>query len=151
MWITITESKFLEQCTGSEVNAIKTAALATSQGEPLSATIAKVVQEVRGYVAACGRNRLDSDLGTIPGELEADAIAIVRYRALNRLPIKSLLTSTRETEYRDAREKMKDVAACRFSIEQPAIVSEQKIPGGTSVRVVTKTRRRAGRENLSGL
>ncbi len=149
-WITITEAKFLEQITGPEATAIKTAALAASQTEPLTATIAKVVQEVRGYVAANAANRLENDRTTIPQELEADAIAIIRYRALNRLPVKSLLTPTREQEYKDARDKLKDVAAGRFNVEQPTTVSDQVISGG-SVQVVTKTCRPGKRSKLNGL
>lgn len=125
-WITLTEAKFLQHCTGAETTAIKSAALGTGQTEPLTDTLVKVVQEVRGYVAACGRNSLGDGV-TIPAELEGAAYALVRYRALNRLPVKTLLTETRITEYKDAQTLLRDVAACRFAIEQPATVSSQVI------------------------
>jgi hypothetical protein len=150
-WTTITEAKFLEQCAGPEVTAIKSAALGTGQSEPLTATIAKVVQEVRGYVAACAQNRLDSDTSKIPAELEADAIAIVRYRALNRLNVRSLLSESRAQEYRDALDKLKMVAACKFALEQPTDVSTQVIPSGSAAEVVTSTTRQSTRSNLAGL
>lgn len=148
-WTTLTEAKFLEHCTGPEVAALKTAALGSGQGEPLSAMLAKVVQEVRGYVAANQQNQLGEGV-TIPSELESAAIAIARYRAINRLPIKSLLTETRIAECKDALQLLRDTAAGRFRIEQPATVSDQVI-AGPAVEVVTSTTRTATRAKLSGL
>jgi phage gp36-like protein len=148
-WNTLTEAKFLEHLTGAEVTAIKTAALATAQTEPLTAMLAKVVQEVRGYIAAHEQNVLGEGV-TIPDELESAALAIARYRALNRLPIRSLLTETRITEYKDALRLLEHVAAGKFAIEQPATPSEQ-IVSGPGVEVVTSTTRKATREKLSGL
>ncbi len=148
-WATLTEAKFLQHCTGAEVTAIKSAALASGQTEPLTDTLAKVVQEVRGYVAAFGQNTLGLGV-TIPSELENAACAIARYRALNRLPVKSLLTPTREQEYRDALALLRDVAAGRFAIEQPETPSTQ-VMAGPGVEVASNTTRKATRHKLSGL
>ncbi len=150
-WIELTEEKFLEQITGAEANAIRTAALGTGQGEPLTATLAKVVQQVRGYIAANINNTLGAG-DTIPQELESAAVAIARYTALNRLPIKTLLTETRITEYKDALTLLRDTAAGKFVVEKPATKSTQQIAAsGIGVEVVTSTTRKATREKLSGL
>lgn len=130
-WITLTEAKFLAQCTGAETNAIKTAALASAQTEPLTETLANVVQQVRGYVAANSANQLGEGV-TLPAELLTAAVAIARYVALNRLPVKSLLTETRIAEYKDALTLLRDVAAGRFAIEQPTTASEQVLTGSSS-------------------
>lgn len=148
-WVTLTEAKFLAQCTGAETTAIKTAALASAQSEPLTETLANVVQQVRGYVAANSANQLGEGT-TLPAELLSAAVAIARYVALNRLPVKSLLTETRIGEYKDALTLLRDVAAGRFAIEQPTTASTQVI-AGPGVEVVTSTTRRATREKLSGL
>lgn len=148
-WSTLTEAKFLKSCTGAETTAIKTAALATAQAEPLTATLAAVVQEVRGYVAAWGQNTLGEG-STIPGELENAACAIARYRALNRLPVKSLLTETRIGEYKDAIALLRDVAAGKFALEQPETPTTQVLAGPGIERVDTTTRQ-ATRESLRGL
>lgn len=148
-WNTLTEAKFLQHCTGAEATAIKTAALASGQADPLADTLAKVVQEVRGYIAAHQQNALGEGV-TIPDELENAACAIARYRAFNRLPVKSLLTETRITEYKDALALLRDVAAGRFAIEQPVTVSDQ-VTGGPGVEIVSSTTRRATRAKLSGL
>lgn len=140
MWIELTEEKFQEQLSGPEAKALQTAALGTGQPEPLGATLAKVVQQVRGYIAANPSNRL-AEGSTIPAELESAAIAIVRYIALNRLPVKSLLTDTRVGEYKDALAQLRDVAAGRFAIEQPARPSEQITTGTSAPKITGKTRR----------
>jgi len=149
-WSTLTEAKFLQHCTGAETNAIKTAALGTGQGEPLTDTLARVVQEVRGYIGAWSANTL-GDGSTIPAELESAAVAIARFRALNRLPVKSLLTDNRVQEYKDALRLLEQVAAGKFAIEKPETASAQVIERGGAVEVVSSTTRRATREKLSGL
>jgi phage gp36-like protein len=148
-WITLTEAQFLTQLTGAETSALKTAALAAGQGEPLTETLRKAVQLVRGYISGNSANKLGEG-DTIPQELESAAIAIARYSAINRLPVKSLLTEGRVNEYRDALSLLKDVAAGRFKIEQPATPSTQII-SGPGVQVVTSTCRKATRQKLSGL
>lgn len=148
-WVTLTEAKFLQHCSGAEVTAIKSAALGSGQTEPLTDTLAKVVQEVRGYVSAHGQNVLGEG-STIPAELETAALAIARFRSLNRLPIRSLLTPTREQEYRDALTLLRDVAAGKFAVEQPTTPSDQ-VTSGPAIEVASSTTRRATRDKLSGL
>jgi phage gp36-like protein len=148
-WVTLTEAKFLAQLTGAETSALKSAALASGQTEPLTETLANVVQQVRGYVAANSSNRLGDGV-TIPQELVSAAVAIARYVALNRLPVKSLLTDTRISEYRDALTLLRDVAAGKFRIEQPATISSQVI-GGPAVTLVSSNTRKATRTDLRGL
>ena len=148
-WVTLTEAKFLAQCTGAETNALKSAALAAGQTEPLTETLANIVQQVRGYVAANSANRLGDGV-TVPQELLSAAVAMARYVALNRLPVKSLLTDTRITEYKDALTLLRDVAAGRFRIEQPTTISSQVI-GGPAVTLVSNSTRKATRATLAAL
>lgn len=148
-WITLAESDVQARLAGAELTALKTAALASGQTNPLTPIIAQVIQEVRGYVAACGNNRLGEG-STIPQELENDALAIIRYRLATRLPVSSLLNDARKEEYRDALRKLERVADCRFRIEQPAVVSDQVI-AGPAIEVAGSTTRKATREKLTGL
>lgn len=149
-WITIDETNVLTTLTGAEVTALKTAALGAGQPDPLLDTIAKVIQEVRGYVAGNQINRLGAG-AVIPQELEADALAIIRYRAFNRLPVgRGLLTQSRIDEYKDAIAKLHDVAAGRFRIEQPADISTQVI-AGPAVQLASKSRREMKRGKMRGI
>lgn len=150
-WITPTLADTLATLSAPEKSALQTAVLATGQSDPLAETLAQVVQEVRGYVAACKGNTLDADTGTIPAELKPDALAIVRFRAANRLNVRALLGENRVAEYKDAVRKLEMVAACRFAVEQPANLSSQVTTSGAGVTVVAKTTRTAGRSKLAGL
>ena len=148
-WITLSQTNVLAALTGPEVTALQTAALGDGQPDPLADTILKVIQEVRGYVAGNQMNRLGEG-ATIPQELESDAIAIIRYRALNRLPDVGLLTESRRAEYRDALAHLKDVARGLVRLEVPADVSTQVI-AGPAVQLGTAQPRSLTRKNMRGL
>jgi len=149
MWIYVSESDVLTRLSGPEAAAMKTAALQTGQANPLPEVITQVVREVRGYVKACARNTL-GDGETIPDEILGAAINRIRYDLATRLPVPSLLTEARLEANRAAIALLRDVAACRFTLEQPATASAE-ISAATSAQVVTKTTRIATRAKLSGL
>jgi len=118
-WITITTGDVQTRLTGPEMDAFRTAATAFGQVDPLPEIIAQVVDEIRGYIAACSENRLGA-AGTIPPRLLATAINIIRYRYATRLPgMSSLIDPLRVAEYNDALRLLQQVAACDFSIEDP--------------------------------
>jgi glycerate-2-kinase len=148
-WITLDETNVQTRLTGPELSALKSAALAPGQVNPLPEIIAKVIQEVRGRVAACQLNRIGAG-STIPDELTESALAIIRYRLLTRLPVASLLTDARREEYRDALRLLADVAASHFRIEQPSTPTTQII-SGPATEVASKSERKATREKMRGL
>ena len=118
-WISLTADSVATRLAGPELDAVRSAALATGQADPLPEIVAAVVEEVRGYVAACPRNRLGAT-GTLPKALEASALALCRGRLLSRLPVPSLDTEARRREVEDAQKLLRDVAAGRFYVDQPA-------------------------------
>ena len=148
MWITLTESDIQATLSGPELTALKTAALAAGQSDPLPDILARVTREVRGYVAGCDKNTL-GDGDTIPDELEGAAVALARYYLCTRLPVR-LLTEERKEEYRSALTLLRDVAACRYAIVQPATASAEIISKPT-VQVASSRTRIAGNSNLNGL
>ena len=148
-WNTLAESDVQTRLSGAELTALKTAALASGQSSPLPDVITQVVQEVRARVAACPQNRLGEG-ATVPDELRACALDLIRYRLLTRLPVASLITPAREAEYKDALALLRDVARCEFRIEQPTSISSQVI-AGPAVTLVSSTTRKATRDNLRGL
>jgi phage gp36-like protein len=117
-WIAISESAVRSTLAAAELSALRTVQLAAGQMDPLAEIIERTVDEVRGYVAANPLNRVGA-AGTIPGELEAAALALVRYRLVTRLPLKTLLTEARKDEQRDAITLLRDVAGGRFAILPP--------------------------------
>lgn len=116
-WISLTAADVATRLAGPELDAVRSAALAAD--DPLPEIVAAVVEEVRGYVAACPRNRLGAT-GTLPKALEAAALALCRGRLLSRLPVPSLDTEARRREVEDAQKLLRDVAAGRFYVDQPA-------------------------------
>jgi hypothetical protein len=118
MWITLAEDDILTRLAAKELAAVKAAATAPGQPDPLPEAIAQVVREVRGYVAACPSNTLGPD-GTIPDELALAALNRIRYELATRLPVAALLTQARVDSNTAATAMFKEVAACRFKLVQP--------------------------------
>ena len=117
-WITLTEANLGERLAAAELAALQSAAVG-AYGNTVPDVLASVVAEVRGRVAANGRNQLGA-AGTIPDELKAAALAIARWRILSRLPgMKSLQDEARRSEYADALSLLAAVADGKFAILQP--------------------------------
>jgi hypothetical protein len=148
-WIPLTETEVITKLSGPEISAMKTAALQAAQVNPLPGIISQVILEIRGYVAACQRNQL-GDGETIPDELQGAAISRIRFELATRLPVASLLTEDRRTANANALTLMRDAAACRFLIVQPATAAADQA-AGPAVQLVSSTTRKATREKLSGL
>lgn len=151
-WIALTESKVEARLTKPELTALLTAARQTDQTDAglLAAAISTVTSEVRGYVAACNKNTL-GESGTIPEELESAALALIRRHLFTRLPgMRSLYDSIREQETKDALDRLRDTAACKFAIVPPVTAAPEQA-SGPGVQVISSRPRVATREGLSGL
>ena len=138
-WSTLTESQVTSQFSGAE----KAAYDAKRGDDVLSDIITHVVHEVRGYVGV--KHRLASGV-TIPDALVSSAIAIVRFRFLNGLPSKSLITDDRRKEYDNALELLRSVAAGNFAIEDV----DGGDAGGNSTVISNQSNRLSG-SDLGGL
>lgn len=151
-WITLTELKVQNRLTAPELTALKSAAIAGSQTAAaiLAAAIDDIVGEVRGYV---GRRYTLGEAGTIPEELEATALALIRRHLFTRLPgMKGLFDELRQQEAKDALQRLRDVAKGDFVIvppSDPAPSDEQA--GGNGVTLIGSRDRVATRDQLSGL
>jgi hypothetical protein len=138
-WITLTSDDVKRSLSGAELGALRTAALASGQTDPLPTVIADVVNEIRGYIAACDRNTLGEG-ATIPDKLKNAALSRIRYEAFTRLPVtRGLLTQDRVDANSAAIALLRDVAGCRFAIEEPTTASTESI-SAPSPSVGTRTR-----------
>ncbi|MDR2981995.1 MAG: hypothetical protein LBV12_07075 [Puniceicoccales bacterium] len=117
-WVPLTIDDVATKITGPELDAARSSAKAKNQPDPLPDIIQSVIDTVRGYVLTCANNTVGPS-GTIPSQLVETALILVRTGALNRLPVSSLHTDARMKEYDNAIARLKDVAACRFTIEAP--------------------------------
>lgn len=150
-WVTIAESDIITKLSGPEISAMKSAALAAGQANPLPEIITQVVAEIRGYVAGCSSNTLGEG-ATIPSELLGTAIARIRYELATRLPVETLLTEPRKTANEDALTRLRDVAACRFAIVPPATAAPaEDQAGGTSTPRVCRPRKKFTDRSQDGI
>lgn len=122
MWTTLTSADLSATLLATESAALSTFALAPGASDPVATALAAMAEEVRGYVSAHAGMPLGQP-GTIPSELQATALAIARWRLLNRLATgrasQVLLTEARRREYEEAVARLKDVAAGRFFVSPP--------------------------------
>lgn len=118
MWITLTEADVLTRLAGPELAALKSAATAAGQTNPLPEVTAQIVREVRGYVAAGRQVELGVE-GTIPDELLSAALSRVRFELATRLPVASLLTDARREANRDAVTLLGRVSRAEFLVVPP--------------------------------
>lgn len=121
-WITITEADVLTTLSGAELEGYRSAALADGQPDPVAATIAQVIDLVRGYVGGCPRHVL-GEAGTIPQKLLAPALDIIAARIplrVNRSPKEG-----RKTAQENAIKVLEQVAAFKFDIEEPLVATTE--------------------------
>lgn len=136
-WITITDADVQTRLAGAELSAYRSAAKATGQADPLPEIISGVVDEVRGYVAACDRNTLGAG-STIPEKLKSAALAMIRYRLITRLPLS--IGDERKAEYNDALRLLERVSECKFSVEEPEVIDPEAKSSGLEPSVGSRSR-----------
>ena len=121
-WIQLTADDIKTRLSGPELDALSGYALADGQADPLPDVISQVTDEARGYIAARAGNVLGQP-GTLPAQVRGAVIAIVRWRLAGRLAIggaeKLLRSETRQAEYQDAVQFLKDIAAGKIKVDQP--------------------------------
>lgn len=150
-WKTVTPDDVQRQLAAPELTALTTAAKQVGQTADgiLADAITDMVLKIRGYVAANRANIL-GDGATIPEELNATAIALVRDYLFDRLPgMKMLNDELRQKATDRAMRELRDVAEGRFLIVAPD-VDAPKQAGGLSV-TSKSNRRQITRRKMRGL
>lgn len=150
-WITLTPTDVLSVLSAPEKQGITTAALAEGQTAEglLAVQLSETVDLVRGYVAACASNKL-GPAGTIPPRLKAVTLFLLRYRIFSRVPgLDGLLGKSREEEWKDAQTMLRDVAACRFAVEDPQ--GDSTSGGPTGRPSITQPTLHFDRESQDGI
>lgn len=135
-WITLTPADVAGTLLAPEAAALSAHLLAPGAADPVPAALSDTIAEVHGYIAARSGCAV-GELGTLPSELKASALAIARWRLLTRLAAgrsaQVLLTEPRRKDYEDAIGRLKDVAAGRFFVappEMPAVEQPRPVAAG---------------------
>jgi len=145
-WLAITEAHVLTHIAGAELTALRAAALADGQVDPVQPSVDQVTSVVRGYVAACAKNALDTDTTKIPDRLLGAACDLVIAEIIGRVPGYEL-DEGRQDKYDNALRLMRDVAACKFAIDDPNTGSDP----GVAIEQASSSTRQATRTTLDGL
>lgn len=116
-WIAITEANVVTHISGTELEALRAAAIADGQVDPVQPSIDQATDEVRGYVAACATNPL-GDAGTIPERLLNAACDMIVAIIIGRVPGYDI-DDPRNEKYKNAIKLLERVASCAFAIEDP--------------------------------
>lgn len=117
-WITISVEDVEGYLLAPQLNALRSAALGQTQGDPLPGIIADAIEHVRAKIASCARNLLDADPATIPPSLKAQCCYTAIFRAQLRIPVLKM-TEHQIKAYDDAREDLNRIASCVDAVEQP--------------------------------
>lgn len=145
-WSAITEADLVTQISGAELAALRAAALADEQVDPVAPSIALVTAKVLGFVSACEKNTLDADKTKIPNRLKGDASIMVVAEIIGRVPGYKL-DDKKQRRLDEALRTMRDVAACAFAIEDPTTGADR----GAGAELAQSSTRRMGRAQLDGL
>ncbi|HBR95712.1 MAG TPA: hypothetical protein DEA90_16265 [Opitutae bacterium] len=150
-WTTLTLTDLEDYLLAPQIAALRTAALADGQDDPVARTIADVVIEVRNRVAQCGTNKVSPTAGTIPPELLVHAAYIALERAQGRIPSLTL-EDFQIRMANEARKILREVGKCDFKITQPSdgIETTDVISGG-GASIIAGNSRPYGRDQLQHL
>lgn len=147
-WITITADDVLTVMAGDELDAVRERALGDGQTDPLEATIAEVVQLVRGYVG----HAFTLSIGdTVPRKLRGATLVLIRDRLLSRLPISDLTTPDRTLQTATAWQLLRDVAAGKFQVDTPDDPVNTETASPSAVELVSHSKPNFSRNSLNGL
>lgn len=148
-WRAITEADLLQRISGDELEALRAAALGTTQEDPVASHIDQTTELVRGYIGACSQNTLGPE-GTLPERLILPACDLLVVDVGSRVAGMLIdLNETRKEARKAAVRLLENVAACRFAIEKPETAGEDSpSPPGPSMYTRAKQFTRADQDGI---
>jgi len=149
-WRTLLLADIQTGLSAQELTGVQTYALQSGQPDPTPAVIAAAMNEVRGYIAASSTIVLGAEQ-TIPDKLIDTAVDLAVWKLVTRFPGKLMATDQRRQRYTDAIARLKDVAANKFRIEVPTVVSTELTSGVLLPQVSRSTILQRVREEENGV
>lgn len=148
-WISITTDTLYEAKIAPLIDACSTSAKADGQDDRVAGLVQGVVDEIRNAVATCRGNRVDDDETTIPKSLRRVAVAQIIAALKNAVEIP--LTEDEVKEIERADRKLRDVARCLLTVEQPDTPVAAPIESGSEIETIAEGNQGNSREDLAGL
>ncbi|MGE9270045.1 MAG: hypothetical protein ACQKBU_04515 [Verrucomicrobiales bacterium] len=151
-WINITVADLEDRLVGAQISALRTAALASGQDDPVEQSIEDVTHEIRTRVAQCKSNRLSATAGAIPPVLKRHACALIIEEAQMRIPALEL-SDDQVRMANNARKVLDQVSTCKFDVEMPddPISTADDIQQSGGVQLITDRTRQFDRKGTDGL
>jgi hypothetical protein len=149
-WVTITTDDLNDTKVAALVDALRTAALAVGQDDPVDEIIADVISRIRAEVASCSQNVLDIDETKIPKDLHRLGCRMVLREMQSRL--QEPLNTDERTEQENDLKYLQRIASCDLKVaipDNPQVPPEVQQSGG--VEVFNAPTPIARREDMNGL
>lgn len=156
-WVLVTSDDLYSRMAGPQFDAVKSAALASSQDETsvFTAVMTDVVARIRQYIASNPRNRLSQTENSVPPELKDQTIWLILQQMMARLNIALDLKDTQKELIRQANEdldRLRNIQPPYLLVGNP--VDPEGNPAmqlGYPTTVVSSTTRKMTRTTLSAL
>lgn len=149
-WRTVTEQDLLQKFSSDELEALRSAGLASGQADPIAGHIEQLVNFVQGFIAANPANTV-GEAGTLPERLILPAIDYLVVEVSSRVAGLLIdLNNTRVQARKDALALFDRVANNRYAVEQPATAGVEN-DAGVAVEQANSTTNHASRDSLAGL
>ena len=149
-WTTLTDAHIASVLSISELAQIRTALEAEDATDPVATAAARIVQRIRGDVAASGKYALSAVTTTIPDRL-VDAACALLVGAFLAHPESGVIDNeakTRADAVKSAERLLERVARGEYAIEDPDSGSDAK---ASPVSTVTYNERDFTRAKMKGL
>lgn len=149
-WRTVTESDLLQKFSGDELEALRSAGLASGQADPIAGNIRQLVDFVRGYISTHPSNRLGPD-GTLPERLILPAIDYLVVDVSSRVAGMLIdLNDTRKGAKADAVRLFERVSVGLFRVEDATEFAADSAPV-VAVEQAGGSPNNVSRDTLAGL
>ncbi|HEV2691945.1 MAG TPA: hypothetical protein VG347_03540 [Verrucomicrobiae bacterium] len=142
-WIPITKSNLYDGKIAALIDACDTAALAAGQANRSTGLIQGVVNDIRGKIASCQRNRLDVNVAAIPSRLKDLATRRIIWALKSAVEIDP--TEAEKIDYANDTRDLNRIASCDDVIEQP----DNPLNSSTEMQVSSGVTYKAGRRKAS--
>jgi hypothetical protein len=148
-WVSITDADLLKTKMAPLMEALRTAAIADGQEDPVDEIRADVIVRVRNKVATCSTNKVDAVTTTIPASLKGLACRMIVREAQSRLQMG--LTDDEREEMRVDERELTAVARCELVVEQPEDAVEAPVQAVQPGPTISGRAKRYGRESQDGV
>jgi len=148
-WTTITTADLNNAKLAPLMDALRSAALADGQGDPVDAITLTCIDRVRRKIAACRTNQVDADSTKIPQSLKALVCRMIIREAKDRLEIE--LTTTETEQWRVDEKELNAIASCEMPIDDSDNATAPEVQSTQPGPTINARTRRFSRDQQSGV